>query len=183
MTCFKMATHNLPVTLVITITFSAILCKALSAICSSTGLKSACLLGWCIQLDLSCGSLLQSLGDEHTLYFITEGDIVHITWVLKIPVAKDIEEFVNWWPYITSAMVHRIALTTGRNTMDVSSLQHAEQTISTVELKAEPTPISPQIALTTGQNTMDVSSLQHADQTISTVMQQVEIHTSAYLYL
>ena len=72
------------------------------------------------------------------------------------------------------AISPRIALTTGQNTMDVSSLQHAEQTISTVELKAEPTPISPQIALTTGQNAMDVSSLQHAEQTISTAELKAE---------
>lgn len=40
------------------------------------------------------------------------------------------------------AISPQVVLTTAQNTMDVSSLQHAEQTISTVELKAEPTPLS-----------------------------------------
>lgn len=40
------------------------------------------------------------------------------------------------------AISPQVALTTAQNTIDVNSLQHAEQTISTVELKSEPTPIS-----------------------------------------
>ena len=40
------------------------------------------------------------------------------------------------------AISPQVALTTAQNTVDVSSLQHAEQTISTVELKTETTSIS-----------------------------------------
>lgn len=40
------------------------------------------------------------------------------------------------------AISPQVALTTAQNTIDVNSLQHAEQTISTVELKAEPVPLS-----------------------------------------
>ena len=40
------------------------------------------------------------------------------------------------------AISPQVVLTTAQNSMDVNSLQHAEQTISTVELKAEPTPLS-----------------------------------------
>lgn len=43
---------------------------------------------------------------------------------------------------IQQATNPEIVLTTAQNTLDVNSLQHAEQTISTVELKAEPTPLS-----------------------------------------
>ena len=41
------------------------------------------------------------------------------------------------------AISPQVALSTAQNTLDVSSLQHAEQTISTVELKAEPLLSSP----------------------------------------
>lgn len=40
------------------------------------------------------------------------------------------------------AISPQVALTTTQNNVDVNSLQHAEQTISTVELKTEPSPLS-----------------------------------------